>query len=100
MCKVAKDADHLLLVHRGLQGRSEDSMYMEVVKEQLPFFRQIAQDSNDYLAVFQNKSAHLSPQADIVSQQCQDDLNSIILNAEASIAVIIGFLTRSGHAIS
>lgn len=99
VCKLTKDGDFLLLVHKGLQALNEDHLYREAMNEHLPLFKQIVQNSNHFLTVFQNGPTRSNMQADFVSQ-CEDDLNSIVLNAEASIAVIIGFLARSGHAIS
>lgn len=99
VCKLTKDGDFLLLVHKALQARNEDHVYREAMKLHLPVFRQIIQNSNKFLAVFQNDPTHTNSQADFVSQ-CQDDLNSIVLNAEASMAVIVGFLARSGHVVS
>lgn len=78
---------------------NEEHEHMETLNQQLPVFRQIIRISNDFLTAFQNSPAYLYPQADFVSQ-AQDELNSVILNAEASITVIVGFLARSGQRFS
>lgn len=99
VCKIPKNADLLLRTHRCLQVVNEEHLVMDMLKEQLLVMRQMLRATKFYLAAFQSMPADLSSQADI-ALQCQEDLNSMILETEASITVIVGFLSRNGRYFS
>ncbi len=82
-----------------MQVADEEQVCTEVLQQQLSSIKNIAHTSAYTIATIRNNPTHYNLQSGFVIQ-CQQDLGSIILDAQASIAVIAGFLAQLGQDFS
>lgn len=97
--RLTKDGTLLLQVHRCMQMVDQEHINFKTLQTQLFVIKRVLLATDNLLAAIQSESNHSDSQPNTASQRWQN-LHSICLGAEASIAVISGFLTRAGHPFS
>lgn len=91
--QLTKDGSLVFKIHRAMQLANEEHVYTEALRQQLSSIKTIAQTSAYTIATIRNNPTQYNLQSDSIIQS-QRDLGSIILDAQASIAVIARFLTK------
>lgn len=79
-----------------MQMIGQERQTVEGLERQLLLFKKVVNASGNFIVAIQNDLARFNVQTESASL-CRQDIFSILLDAEASIAVIRGILTQAGH---
>lgn len=90
--KLAKDGSLFFKFHRDMRLATQEHERVEALQTQLLLFKKVVNYSSGFLCDVQKDA----PQLEIASL-CRQDAVSILLDAQASIGVINGFLAQAGH---
>jgi hypothetical protein len=90
--KLTKDGSLFSKFHRNMQLETQEHECVQALEVQLLLFKKVVNFSSSLLADVQDDSAQLD-----IASHCRKNAVSILLDAEASIGVIKGFLAQAGH---
>jgi hypothetical protein len=93
--RLTKDGSLLFELHDGLQMINKEHICIETLQRQIPIIQRMIHACSSILATIQDDEKPLGSQQGTTAQ-CRRHLNSIIVDAEASITAISGFLARAG----
>lgn len=88
----SKDGSFLLKLHRNMRREDQEHECLEVLRRQLSVFKRVINTSKEFMATVQPDSARLE-----IASECFQDADSIALEAEASISVVGGLISRAGY---
>ncbi len=90
--KLTTDGSVFFKFHRDMQFATQEHERVNALQAQILLFKKVVNFSSTFIADVQNDLSQLE-----IASQCRQDAVSILLDAEASIAVMKGFLAQSGH---
>ncbi len=93
--QYSRGGSHVIKIHRSMQLINQEQRCIQSLQRQLLFSKRVAILSKDFYATIQDDSIQLCSEIDAASQ-CQENMHSIHLDAEASITVITKFLSEIG----
>ncbi len=94
--QMTKDGPLMLTIHGTLRLINQEQWSVDSLRRQLSLVKNVAKASNDVAAIIEENMASLGLHMGIVSQ-CREDMSSVALDTEASIAVIVTLLAQAGH---
>ncbi len=92
---LPRDGSLVFEVHRGMEVVKQEPLYFETLRKQLWAIRIIVSTINDVLTSLHNEPSLFGSQTD--ATQIRQDLRSILVEAQASAAVITGFFAQLGQ---
>ncbi len=90
--KLAKDGSLFFKFHRDMRTVTREHEHVEALQVQLLLFKKVVNFSSGFIADVQKDSAQSEK-----ASKCRQDAVSILMDAEANIAMIKGFLAQGGH---
>lgn len=90
--QFTKDSSQITAFHEKMQILNLEQQCIENLRVQFVLFKEVVDVSGTFIASVQNDPALLH-----VASQCRKDIFSILLDAEASMSLINGFLIWTGH---
>lgn len=93
--QFTKDGSLLFKYHRIMRKDNLVDEYMESLRRQVSIIETVIYVSETVIAMVHNDSTRME-----IALQCQQDVFSIILDAQASIAVLAGFLSQLEYHLS
>lgn len=94
--EMTRDASLLLGIHRGMQVVNQERRCMNDFRRQMVISQKIAKVTGSFLAIIENDTTLLDLREEMVSQ-CLQDMNSIVVNAEVSVATVAKVIACARH---
>ncbi len=98
VCRISRDGPLWLNIHRLLQTVNQEHLCIDSLREQFLLIKRLATVSNLSIGIIEKNTAELQLPMD-AALQCQQDMHSIVLDAERSMTVIAKLLAHAGHTV-